>query len=221
MHPDAPTSLEQALERLAAKDALISELRTDLTTKDASLKIVDAALIRIREVVGVPIPTTPDGVIWSVETLLGASEGHALRADRAERALTRICEIIGAPTPVCPEDAVEAVAKQLGDDNDADARAKEAEQALKDINLALDDAGAPQAYHLEDDTERGIPDPERIRLLGERIHTLRAQVREAADATNYLDALIEAHNALDVLKAPRLADGCVLSLAARIRSLYR
>lgn len=139
----------------------------------------------------------------------------------ANAGLKRICEVIGAPVPCVAEDAVEAVKRQLGDDNDANAHAERAEAALAEIGRALEDAGAPQVYHLEDDTERGIPDPERIRLLGERIHTLRAQVREAADATNYLDALIEAHNALDALKAPRLADGCVLSLAARIRAIPR
>ena len=137
----------------------------------------------------------------------------------AHAALTRICEVIGAPAPCVAEDAVEAVKAQLGDDNDANSRAQKAEAALAEIGRALADAGAPQTYHLDDDTERGIPNPERIRLLGERVHTLRAQVREAADATNYLDALIEAHNALDALNAPRLADGCVLSLAARVRSL--
>lgn len=139
----------------------------------------------------------------------------------ANAGLKRICEVIGAPVPCVAEDAVEAVKRQLGDDNDANAHAERAEAALAEIGRALEDAGAPQVYHLEDDTERGIPDPERIRLLGERIHTLRAQVREAADATNYLDALIEAHNALDALNAPRLADGCVLSLAARIRAIPR
>ena len=137
----------------------------------------------------------------------------------AHAALTRICEVIGAPVPCVAEDAVEAVKAQLGDDNDANARAGRAEATIAEITAALDDAGAPQAYHLEDGGERPIPDPERIRLLGERVHTLRAQLREAADATNYLNALIEAHNALDTLNAPRLADGCVLSLAARIRAL--
>ena len=131
----------------------------------------------------------------------------------AHAALAQVSDLLGSPPPVVPDDAVEAVKMHLA------RRPQPAPVVLTDIAEALADAGAPQAYHLEDDTERPIPDPERIRLLGERIHTLRAQVREAADATNYLDALIEAHNALDGLRAPRLADGCVLSLAARIRSL--
>ena len=139
----------------------------------------------------------------------------------AHAALKRICEVIGAPVPCVAEDAVEAVKAQLGDDNDANSRAQKAEAALAEIGRALADAGAPQAYHLEDGTERPIPDPERIRLLGERVHTLRAQVREVTDATNYLDAIVEGHNALDALNAPCLADGCVLSLAARIRSIPR
>jgi len=162
----------------AARDMRIAEVERDLAAKDKSLKTAHAAL-------------------------------------------TRICEVIGAPVPCVAEDAVEAVKAQLGDDNDANSRAQKAEATIAEMVNALDEAGAPQAYHLDDDTERPIPDPERIRLLGERVHILRAQVREAADATNYLNALIEAHNALDDRHAPRLADGCVLSLAARIRSIPR
>jgi len=139
----------------------------------------------------------------------------------ANAALTRICEVIGAPAPCVAEDAVEAVKTLLGAGRYSEERAVKAERTLREIKQALADAGAPQAYHLEDGTERPIPDPERIRLLGERVHTLRAQVREVTDATNYLDAIVEGHNALDDRNAPRLADGHVLSLAARIRSLPR
>ena len=130
----------------------------------------------------------------------------------AHAALAQVSDLLGSPPPVVPDDAVEAVKMHL---------ARRPQPAPVVLTDALDDAGAPKVYHLEDGTERPIPDPERIRLLGERIHTLRAQVREAADATNYLNALIEAHNALDGLRAPRLADWCVLSLAARVRSLPR
>jgi len=130
----------------------------------------------------------------------------------AHAALAQVSDLLGSPPPVVPDDAVEAVKMHL-------ARRSQPTPAI--LTEALDDAGAPKVYHLDDDTERPIPDPERIRLLGERVHLLRAQVREAADATNYLDALIEAHNALDDRHAPRLADGCVLSLAARIRSIPR
>ena len=130
----------------------------------------------------------------------------------AHAALAQVSDLLGSPPPVVPDDAVEAVKMHL-------ARRSQPTPAV--LTDALDAAGAPKVYHLDDDTERPISDPERLRLLGERVHTLRAQVREAADATNYLDALIEAHNALDGLRAPRLADGCVLSLAARIRSIPR
>ena len=128
----------------------------------------------------------------------------------AHAALAQVSDLLGSPPPVVPDDAVEAVKMHL---------ARRPQPAPPVITDALDDAGAPKVYHLEDGTERPIPDPERIRLLGERVYALRAQVREVTDATNYLDALIEAHNALDGLRAPRLADGCVLSLAARVRSL--
>ena len=132
----------------------------------------------------------------------------------AHAALTQVSDLLGSPPPVVPDDAVEAVKMHLA------RRPQPAPVVLTDIAQALADAGAPQAYHLEDGTERPIPDPERIRLLGERVHTLRAQVREVTDATNYLDAIVEGHNALDDRNAPRLADGHVLSLAARVRSLF-
>jgi len=130
----------------------------------------------------------------------------------AHAALAQVSDLLGSPPPVVPDDAVEAVKMHL---------ARRPQPAPAILTDALDAAGAPKVYHLDDDTERPIPDPERIRLLGERVHILRAQVREAADATNYLNALIEAHNALDDRHAPRLADGGVLSLAARIRSIPR
>ena len=130
----------------------------------------------------------------------------------AHAALAQVSDLLGSPPPVVPDDAVEAVKMHL-------ARRSQPTPAV--LTDALDAAGAPKVYHLDDDTERPIPDPERIRLLGERVHTLRAQLREVSDATNYLNALIEAHNTLDARGAPRLADGCVLSLAARIRSIPR
>ena len=194
---------------LRERDRAIGDARTAAArTKDLEAKIAS----------NVAEAAARDMRIADLERDLAAKDASLKTANAG---LKRICEVIGAPVPCVAEDAVEAVKRQLGDDNDANAHAERAEAALAEIGRALEDAGAPQVYHLEDDTERGIPDPERIRLLGERIHTLRAQVREAADATNYLDALIEAHNALDAIGAPRLADGCVLSLAARIRALAR
>lgn len=130
----------------------------------------------------------------------------------AHAALAQVSDLLGSPPPVVPDDAVEAVKMHL---------ARRSQPAPAILTEALDDAGAPKVYHLDDDTERPIPDPERIRLLGERVYALRAQVREVTDATNYLDAIVEGHNALDDRNAPRLADGHVLSLAARIRSIPR
>lgn len=207
---DLPGEVRAITNRIAGDSAAAQH---DL---DCVLRERDAAKAKIAS--NVAEAAARDMRIADLERDLAAKD-DALKT--AHAALTRICEVIGAPVPCIAEDAVEAVKRRLGDDNDANAHAERAEAALAEIGRALEDAGAPQAYHLEDDTERPIPDPERIRLLGERIHTLRAQLREAADATNYLDALIEAHNALDAIGAPRLADGCVLSLAARIRAIPR
>ena len=139
----------------------------------------------------------------------------------AHAALTRICDVIGAPISGCPDDVVEAVAKQLGDDNDANARAAQAEEALKDINLALADAGAPRAYTL-DKGERPIPDADRVRLLGDRVRgEWRERARVEADHSERGKAVSDAHLALDDRKAPRFADGVTLTLAARIRALTR
>ena len=221
---DLPGEVRAITNRIAGDSAAAQhDLDCALRERDRATDDARAAATRIKDLEGKIASTIAEAAardmrIADLERDLTAKD-DALKT--ANAALTRICKVIGAPVPVSPDEAVEAVKRQLGDDNNANAHTERAEAVLAEIGLALDDAGAPQAYHLEDDTERGIPDPERIRLLGERIHTLRAQVREAADATNYLDALIEAHNALDVLKAPRLADGCVLSLAARIRAIPR
>ena len=162
-------------------------------------------------------PAEAQAYIVELEAKIASNVADLAAKDKslttAHAALAQVSDLLGSPPPVVPDDAVEAVKMHLA------RRPQPAPVVLTDIAQALADAGAPQAYHLEDGTERPIPDPERIRLLGERVHTLRAQVREVTDATNYLDALIEAHNALDGLRAPRLADGCVLSLAARIRSI--
>lgn len=104
----------------------------------------------------------------------------------------------------------------------AESRAKAAEATLAEIGLALDDAGAPKVYDLPDDTERSIPDPERIRLLGERVRGEHAErIREGDRAQIYRDRLAAADLALDDRDAPRHADGSPLSIAARIRALPR
>ena len=179
MRPDPPTPLEQALERLAAKDAVIAELRGDLADKDASLKTAHAAL-------------------------------------------KRICEVIGAPAPCVAEDAVEAVKTLLCESEGHNARATTAEGDIREIALALNDAGAPAVYDMPDDTERPIPDPERIRILGGRLRSERGErEQEALRAQRHADHLRDAHFALDDRGAPRHADGVVISLAARVRALPR
>ena len=221
---DLPGEVRAIINRTAANEAATQhDLDCALRARDRANDDARAAAARIKDLEAkiasnVAEAAARDMRIADLERDLAAKDASLQTANAG---LKRICEVIGAPVPCVAEDAVEAVKRQLGDDNDANAHAERAEAALAEIGRALEDAGAPQAYHLEDDTERPIPDPERIRLLGERIHTLRAQLREAADATNYLDALIEAHNALDAIGAPRLADGCVLSLAARIRAIPR
>jgi chromosome segregation ATPase len=213
----------RAINNRTAGDSAAAQHDIDCALRERDRAIDDArtATARIKELEGKIASNVAEAAaremrIAELERDLAAKD-KSLKT--AHAALTRICEVIGAPVPCVAEDAVEAVKAQLGDDNDANAHAERAETALAEIGRALADAGAPQAYHLEDGAERPIPDPERIRLLGERVHTLRAQVREVTDATNYLDAIVEGHNALDDRNAPRLADGCVLSLAARIRSL--
>lgn len=102
----------------------------------------------------------------------------------------------------------------------ANARAERAQAALAEMVNALDDAGAPKVYDLPDDTERPIPDPERIRLLGERVRGEHAErIREGDRAQIYRDRLAAADLALDDRDAPRHADGSPLSIAARIRAL--
>ena len=204
------------LERdLAAKDALIAELRADLDTAQRQTVATKTWGEGYQNALSLYFDKMGLNGAGSLDDRMA----HVAKICGAWAALTRICEVIGAPVPCVAEDAVEGVKTLLGAGRYSEERAVKAERTLREIEQALADAGAPQAYHLDDDTKRTIPDPERIRLLGERVHTLRAQLREVTDATNYLDALIEAHNALDGLRAPRLADGCVLSLAARIRSL--
>jgi len=138
----------------------------------------------------------------------------------AHAALTRICEVIGAPVPCVAEDAVEAVKTLRGASEHAEARVRETEATMREIGLALEDAGAPAVYHLDDDTERPIPDPERIRLLGERVRGEHAErIREGDRARLYLDRIFAAEQELDAIGSPRHTDGPMLSLSARIRAL--
>jgi seryl-tRNA synthetase len=202
-----------------APEELVAAARTSESSREQTRRALSDANGRIKELEAkiasnVAEAAARDMRIAELERDLAAKD-KSLKT--AHAALKRICELLCAPVPVCPEDAVTAVCSLISECEIAKSESAESTE----IATALNDAGAPRVYHLEDGGEREIPTAERIRLLGERVHTLRAQVREAADATNYLNDLIEAHNALDSLNAPRLADGCVLSLAARVRSLPR
>lgn len=131
----------------------------------------------------------------------------------AHAALAQVSDLLGSPPPVVPDDAVEAVKMHL---------ARRPQPAPAILTDALDAAGAPKVYHLDDDTERPIPDPERIRLLGERVRGEHAErIREGDRVAVYRDRLAAADLALDDRDAPRLADGAPLSVAARIRSIPR
>ncbi len=83
---DTPTSLEQALERLAAKDA--------------SLKSAHAALTRICEVIGAPVPVCPADAVEAVKAQLGADNDAENRAKAAEAKIAEIVKALdrhGAP----------------------------------------------------------------------------------------------------------------------------
>ncbi len=81
------------------------------------------------------------------------------------------------------------------------------------------DAGAPRAYTL-DKGERPIPDADRVRILGDRVHgEWRERCRVEADHAERGKIINDAHLALDDRKAPRHADGVTLTHAARIRAV--
>ena len=91
---------------------------------------------------------------------------------------------------------------------------------MREIGLALDDAGAPAVYDMPDDTERPIPDPERIRILGDRVRGARRERdRSSDDHTARCVEMSNAHLALDDRSVPRHADGIALTTAARIRAI--
>lgn len=141
--------------------------------------------------------------------------------------LKRICEVIGAPTHVSPDviatltqNALNKVKMQVAGLELERAWAREAAEV---ITSALDDAGAPTLYTgTTDPNGIPIPDPERIRLLGERARGEHAErIREGDNVQVYRDRLAAAERALDDRDAPRFADGAPLSPAARIRALPR
>ena len=184
---------------------------------DCALRERDAAKAKIAS--NVAEAAARDMRIADLERDLTAKD-DALKT--ANAALTRICEVIGAPAPCVAEDAVEAVKTLLCESEGHNARATTAEGDIREIALALNDAGAPAVYDMPDDTERPIPDPERIRILGGRLRSERGErEQEALRAQRHADHLRDAHFALDDRGAPRHADGVVISLAARVRALPR
>ena len=135
-------------------------------------------------------------------------------------ALSQIHAIIGGYGQGNPADAVAAVETLRGASQHAEARVRETEATMREIGLALDDAGAPAVYDLPDDTERPIPDPERIRILGDRVRGARRERdRSSDDHTARCVEMSNAHLALDDRSVPRHADGIALTLAARIRAI--
>jgi hypothetical protein len=232
---DARARIKELEGRLAEwrreKDALEARIATVESAIEATHKVFDGAGVTWslgNEATRLPIAkraalaVQPDTLTsterQALEERLACKE-DALKT--AHAALTRICEVIGAPIPVSPTDAVEAVKAQLGADSDAENRAKAAEATIAEMVKALDDAGAPRAYAI-DKGERPIPDADRVRILGDRWHGERDEWQvEATHAAQRLDALRDAHLALDDRRAPRNADGITLTLAARIRAIPR
>ena len=137
----------------------------------------------------------------------------------AHAALKRICEIVGAPVPCAAEDTVAAVETLHAAAESAEIRATQTGASLTEIGLALDDAGAPAVYDMPDDSERPIPDLERIRILGGRLRAERGErEQESLRAQRHADYLRDAHAALDDRGVPRHADGVAITPAARIRA---
>ncbi len=210
-----PTHLEQALERLAAKDALIAELRADLDTARRETVATKEWGEGYQNALSLYFAKMGLNEPWSLD----ARMAHVTKICGAWTALTRICEVIGAPSPVSPNDVVGEVTTLFGACQHAESRAKQAEEEIKAINLALLDAGAPRAYAL-DKGERPIPDADRVRILGDRVRgEHRERLRAEDDATAKGLLLGDAHLALDDRGAPRHADGITLTPAARIRAI--
>ena len=190
------------------------------------------------------LESTLDELADLVGASLGSADPDTIRRrvkdirterDTAHAALTRICGIVERSAPACPQDAVDAVLNRMAIAESTTARAVDAEEhrnrlnrRIEMIGYALDDAGAQKVY-TSGDPGRPITEAERIRLLGDRIENLREQARIAQVTNDYqsitLDkmsaAAVEADKALDALRAPCLADGITMTIAARIRAIAR
>ncbi len=98
---DAAVAHVEKMQRLCGKaNDRLDELERDLAAKDVTLKTAHAALTRICEVIGAPAPCVAEDAVEAVTTLLCTSEGHNLRADRAEATLAEMVKALsdhGAP----------------------------------------------------------------------------------------------------------------------------
>lgn len=162
MTDTTPTTIERALERVSRQDALIAELRADLADKASSLKTANAALTRICEVIGAPVPACPDDAVEAVKTLLCESEGHNARADRAEATLAEMVKALddaGAPRHYLDDDGRESAEVPAANRIRILAEIARSERVLREqternaavsrdhmsaVALTLDDAGAPR-----------------------------------------------------------------------------
>ena len=163
----AITERDNAAARVAARDMRIADLERDLAAKDDALKTAHAALTRICEVIGAPVPVCPDDAVDVVKRQLGDDNDANNRAQKAEATIAEMIkalsdhgaprryEVYGAPDKLGPLlSPVERLRVTLSihhwKADAAERRAHEAEEArealLQERRFARDallDAGAP------------------------------------------------------------------------------
>ncbi len=86
----ANTARDNAAARVTAREMRIADLERDLAAKDASLKTAHAALKRICEVIGAPVPACPADAVEAVKAQLGADSDAENRAKAAEATIAEI-----------------------------------------------------------------------------------------------------------------------------------
>ena len=154
---DLPGEVRAITNRTAANEAAAQhDLNCALRERDRAIDDARTAATRIKDLEGKIASTIAEAAardmrIADLERDLAAKD-DALKT--AHAALKRICEVIGAPAPCVAEDAVEAVKTLLCESEGHNARATTAEGDIREIALALNDAGAPAVYDMPDDTER-------------------------------------------------------------------
>jgi len=143
--------------------ARVSELERDLAAKDKSLTTAHAALKRICEVIGAPVPACPADAVEAVKAQLGADSDAENRAKAAEQALKEIGSALcgsgcatfydagrpgGEPTPIPDAERIRILGERLrterGEREQEALRAQRHADHLRDTHLALDDRGAPR-----------------------------------------------------------------------------